>query len=203
VARIGKLRLDALRATHLDALYAAELERGLEPDSVRRLHRTLRAAFNQAVKQELLYSNPAMGATPPRARTEERPIPTPEDVATLLRGTASHRLGLLWALLATTGLRSGEAIGLRWQDVDLEKGQLTIWQTPERRTGKGICFKEPKTPKSRRTVLLLPGITARLTAHRQQQIDAARDASSFPPTLVITTEAGTAYDVSAINRRYH
>jgi integrase len=200
---IGRLRLEELRATHLDAMYAKELERGLTPESVRQLHRTLRAAFNQALKQELLYRNPTLGATQPRPAATEPEIMTPEQLSRFLGHTAGHRLGLLWALLATTGLRSGEAIGLRWQDIDVERGQLTIYQVNERRTGEGICFKDPKTAKSKRTVLLLPSITDRLRAARKWQIDDARESGRFPPALVFTTTVGTPMDVSAVNRQFH
>jgi integrase len=202
VPHIGKLRLEEVRAAHLDAMYAAELARDLSPDSVRQLHRTLRAAFNQALKQELIWRNPTLGATPPKG-TSECATPTPEDVAILLRGTADHRLGLLWALLATTGLRSGEAIGLRWQDIDFEAGHLTIYQSPERRTGQGIRFKEPKTARSKRTVLLLPDVLRRLAEARQKQIDAAKETDQFPPALIFTTTVGTPLDVSAVNRQFH
>src|SRR5260370_1069304 len=95
--------------------------------------------------------------------------------------TQSHAL---WLLFATTGLRLGEATGLRWRDVDLERGTARIQRALQRQHGVGLVFVEPKTELSRRTVYL-PAITiGALSVHRPPPAqDGARRAGDllFPP----------------------
>jgi len=76
-------------------------------------------------------------------------------VRRLFEATKGHRLHALWVLLATSGLRLGEARGLLWSDIDFAKGRLVVNRALERQTGTGYVFVEPKTARSRRTVYQL------------------------------------------------
>src|SRR5262249_59892686 len=75
----------------------------------------------------------------------------------LFEATAEHRLYPLWVLLATTGLRIGEALALSWGDVDLRRGRLSVRRALQRPRGRGLVFMEPKSDTSRRTVPLPAG----------------------------------------------
>jgi integrase len=140
VPNIGALTLQKVDAGTLNALYARLLEEGskhqrgggLSPRSVRYVHTILHRAFKDAVRWGRLARNPADAADPPRASAGKRPeIKTwnADELRRFLEHFADDRLYAAWHLLATTGMRRGEALGLRWEDVDLEAGRASIRQT--------------------------------------------------------------------------
>ncbi len=118
-----------------------------------------------------LGRNPADAADPPRASSSGRPESvtwTAEQLRTFLAGTRDNRHGTAYLVLATTGLRRGEALGLRWRDLDLDAGRAAIRQTviAVRHTP---MLGTPKTGKSRRTITLDKGTVAALREHRKAQ----------------------------------
>jgi integrase len=96
---------------------------------------------------------------------------TQEEVGRLFQASQGHRLHALWVLLATTGLRLGEALGLLWSDIDFTGSRLIVNRALQRQPGVGYVFVEPKTARSRRTVYLAPGTLAVLTEHRRRQVE--------------------------------
>jgi integrase len=120
----------------------------------------------------------------------------------LFEETRSSRLHALWVLLATTGLRLGEALGLTWPDVDVERGSLTVRRALQRlpkRLG-GVVLVEPKTDRSRRTVHLAPGTVAVLAEHRARQ---ANDRLAPRERFVFTGITGRPLDGSVVNHQFH
>jgi integrase len=109
----------------------------------------------------------------------------------LLRTAREHRLYALYAVALSIGLRRGEALGLRWSDVDLETGLLRVRQTLQRHSGE-LHFAPPKTRRSRRTVPLLPFMVAALHEHRDRQAEeCARAGDAWTDSgLVFTTSTG-------------
>lgn len=95
---------------------------------------------------------------------------TEEEVGRLFQASRDHRQHALWVLLATTGLRLGEALGLLWSDIDFAGGRLVVNRALQRQPGVGYVFVEPKTARSRRTVYLAPGALTALTEHRRRQV---------------------------------
>ena len=134
IPRIGNLRLQAVRPAIISKLYRDLLDHGgrregpLSPLTVDGIHRTLRKAFNDAVRvEQLLPSNPVVRATRPKARGKERAdLWTTEQLRTFLAGAAGHRIGAFYRLAAYTGARRGELLHLRWADVDLEASEVTF-----------------------------------------------------------------------------
>jgi integrase len=94
---------------------------------------------------------------------------TAEQVRAYLEHTADHRLHAAFVVLATTGMRRGECLGLRWSDIDLAAGRLSIVQTVIV-VNHDVRIGSPKTARGRRTVVLDPGTVAVLRKHRQQQL---------------------------------
>ena len=126
------------------------------PSTVQRLHAVIHRALKQALRWGLVPRNVSEAVDPPKAQRKEiRPL-TPEQVRTLLRTAQGDRLGALYALAITTGLRQGELFGLRWEDVDLEAGRLSVRQTLTTPKG-GRRLGPPKRSKSRRSVKLTTG----------------------------------------------
>lgn len=181
---LGDLRLAAVDAGTLNRLYAELLARGnkghgsggpLSPRTVQYVHTILHRAFKNAVKWGRLPVNPADAADPPKATAAPKAgIKTwePETVTKFLALSAGEgdRYEALWVLLATTGMRRGEALGLRWSDLALDAGQASIRQTVIA-VGHKVQFGTPKTAKGVRSVALDAGTVAKLRAHRARQLE--------------------------------
>jgi integrase len=178
VPRIGRKQLSNLTPLDLQALYADLAEDGLSARSIHHTHRCLHRAFVQAIRWGLLSRNPCDGVTAPKATRSEMRVLAPEQVNTFLAATREHPARALYALAVTTGMRQGELLGLRWQDVDLDAGRLAVRQALQRQRGNGLVFVEPKTPRSRRTIVLSRLAIAALREHRDRQAFARRTAGA-------------------------
>jgi integrase len=173
-------------------LYRDRLDAGLSPSTVQRVHAVLHRALKQALRWGLVPRNVSEAADPPKPQRKEiRPL-TPEQVRTLLRTAQGDRLGALYALAITTGLRQGELFGLRWEDLDLEAGRLSVRQTLTTPKG-GRRLGPPKRSKSRRSVKLTAGAVKALRAHRECQLEEREKLAELwqDHDFVFTTQVGT------------
>jgi integrase len=177
IPRLGSVQLRRIDAGMLNTLYAALLADGrkdyagggLSPRSVRYIHTIVHRALRDAVKWGRLARNPAEAADPPKAAGRPESITwTVDQLRSFLEGTRSNRYSAAYLLLATTGLRRGEALGLRWQDLDLDASRASIRQTVIviKHT---VMIGTPKTAKGRRTVTLDSGTVTALREHRKRQ----------------------------------
>ena len=133
---------------------------------VRNVHGMLHKALADAVRGGRLVRNAADAADQLRKSSPEMQVWTPEEMRRVLEHVRDDRLFAAWQLLATTGMRRGELLGLRWADVDLEPGSLAIRQV---RTAVNVETGTPKTHKGSRTVSLDPATVAAVRTHRRQQ----------------------------------
>ena len=179
VPALGSLQLARLSAQAINSFYARLLENGrlqgkgsLSPATVRRVHATLHRALKDAVRWQRLSVNPVDAADPPRGQCKQRELPAwdAERLAGFLSFVKDDRLFALWRLLAMTGCRRGEALGLTWHDLDVEASTLTI-----RRAlvplGATVIVSEPKTARGRRRIALDPATIEALKAHAARQAD--------------------------------
>jgi integrase len=165
--RIGDVPLQALTRQQVKACYA-ELASGLAPKSVHNVHLCLHKALGAAVEDGLLGSNPADRAHRLPTDRPELAVWTPQETAAFLRSVNGDRLYGLWRLLVATGMRRGEALGLRWADVDLAGGTVAI-RRQRVRGPDGIGWGSPKTQAGRRVIDVDPATVAALRAHRAAQ----------------------------------
>ena len=167
VPALGSIRLARLSPSDVERLTAAIQAKGLSARSAAISRTILRAALAVAVRDGLVGRNVAALARPPRAERREMRALTAGEVRSLLDATVDDRLGPLYALAVSTGMRQGELLGLRWEDVDLDAGQLTIRYALALDAKGGYSLRPPKTAKSRRTLALS---AIGLTALRRQKV---------------------------------
>lgn len=175
---IGSIRLDRLAPAAFEALYAfLWKEHGLSPRSLQLLHSILRQALGHAVKTGSLVRNPTDAVRPPRQRvgggTPKRKMRamTQAEAERFLDAAREDRLWSLWIVLLMGGIRPGEALGLLWEDVDLDSGRLHIRRSLTKRGIDGWKLVEPKTAKARRVVVLPAMATDALRVHRKRQAE--------------------------------
>jgi integrase len=131
---LGRVAIRRLRPAHLEALYEQLLQPGdgrrpLAPKSVLEIHLIIRRALADAVRKGLVARNVALVAHAPRLRSipkVEHQVWTPEQLHTFLRAAAGHRLFPAFWLAGATGMRRSELLGLRWNDIDLSRGIVSI-----------------------------------------------------------------------------
>lgn len=174
---LGAMPLSKLQPLHIQAYYTRALkegrldgrEGGLSPQTILHHHRLLHEALEQAVRWQLLNRNPADAVEPPRPERVEMHVLDPAGVSRLLVAAEGTRAYTAILLAVTTGLRRGELLGLRWEDVDLQRGVVSVQQTVQRSRSAGLHVKEPKTQRSRRLVTLPAMAVEALRKHRLEQ----------------------------------
>jgi len=201
VSRIGSLQIQELDGPKFNALYAELLRSGrrrggapgLSPTTVRRVHAILRRAFKDAVRWGLLEKNPVESCDPPRlARPDVMRTWTLDELKTFLRLAKRDDWYELWLLLAMTGMRRGEALGLRRTDVNPAARVLSIRQTLVL-VGHQPHFSEPKSARGRR-VVVLDSVTALALERRTN--------GSSPNDLVFRTEVGEPLHPASVSKRF-
>lgn len=187
---------------HVRNLYREKLDRGLSSSTVRKMHGVLQKALDQAVSDGLIPRNAAKGIRLPRGKKKViRPL-SPEEARTLLDAAHGDRLEALYVLAVSTGLREGEILALRWEDVDLEVVVLRVSWTLTREGGK-VSLGPPKTKNSRRTVSLTDGAVEALRAHLTRQLEEMERVGSLYRTggLVFANEVGGIVNPSNLRNR--
>ncbi|MGI9047856.1 MAG: site-specific integrase [Rubrobacteraceae bacterium] len=166
---IGRHKLKTLTPDHVQALYQRKLDEGLAPGTVRLIHSVLSRALDQAVKWGIVPQNVCKATIPPKADSEEiKPLDV-EQARKILKVAGGDRLEALYMLAVTAGLRIGELLALRWQDVDLEASGATLYVRRTKSTAKGgPVFTTPKNGKGRSIKLTRQAVEA-LKAHRATQ----------------------------------
>src|ERR671920_1174067 len=190
---LGRVGLKKLTPAHVRGLYSEKLDSGLAPATVRKIHSTLHKALSQAVSDGLIPRNAADVKAPRPAPEEMRPLSEGEACTFLDVARASgDRFEPLYVLAITTGLRRGELLGLRWEDVDLERGTLRVGRSLVREEGRHTVG-ETKTRRGRRQVNLTPRTVNALKAHRKRQLEERmRLAETYKDRgLVFSTSVGT------------
>lgn len=192
---LGAKRLGRLSARDVRQYLDRLRNRGVGARTVQYVHATLRAALEDAVREELLAKNVAkLVRVPTPPKSERHPLDVGE-VRTLLKSARDHRLHAMFVVFALLGLRRSEVLGLQWGDVDLDQDVLHVRRGLQRVEGE-LQLLPTKTARSRRSVPLPPMVARELRAHRERQ-DAEREAlgANWPDLgYVFTTPIGTPID---------
>jgi integrase len=169
VPGLGNVSLQKLTPEKIQALYTQKLAEGYAPKTVALIHTVLHRALENAVRWNLVSRNVAKLVTLPHVERHESRTLTVEQARRLLEVARGSYIETLLLLAVTTGMRRGELLALRWEDVDFENGVVSIRRTMNRITGYGPVETEPKTKSSRRMIVLPGRVLKALKVHREQQ----------------------------------
>lgn len=201
---LGRTALDRLEPAQIQRLLNERLKSGLSPKSVRYIRGTLRTALAHAVRWGYITRNPAAVIDGPRVEPYEAKAFTVFEAREFLRAIRGDRLQALYSVALTMGLRQGEALGLRWQDVDLRLGTLRVAKQLQRINGE-FQLVEPKTKRSRR-ILALPAVALRdlRDHHDRQQAERTQAEEGWNEVdLVFTRSDGGPIDGTVVSHQFH
>lgn len=167
---LGTVKLTKLTSRQVERWIDGRHDAGVSPNYLRGMLSVLRTALKYAVMMDLVARNVADPV--------EVPGPTPEPVGqawtvdetrAFLASERDRPDFALWVVAGNAQLRRGELLGLRWDDLDADRGVLTIRRQLRRTKGQGMVAAEPKTPKSRRVLPLAAPVLAILARHKERQ----------------------------------
>jgi integrase len=179
IPSLGHVFVQKLTPQHVQAFYAQKLKEGLKPRSISVIHGILHTALENAVKWSLVSRNVASLVSVPRAEVHEVHPLTSDEAHKLIEAARGHWFEPILILAVTTGMRRGELLGLRWDDVDLKRGMLHVRRTMNKYSGHdvyagyGVVENDPKTRTSRRRILL-PDVAINALKDQHVLQDAAR-----------------------------
>lgn len=209
--QLGDIPLQALTFDRIKAAYAELRECGgkkgrpLARSSVHSAHITLHAALEAAVARGYLKRNRADGAhSVGQVTVDLEQVWDSDELAAWLTYVrdSGERTYALWRLMAMTGMRRGEALGLHWRHIDLDAGTVTI-DGARSKGGGTVSRRAPKTPRGRRTIDIDPVTVAALRAWRKRQLEERMAAEQYEDTtLVFTLEDGRPLDPDGTSSRF-
>ncbi len=207
---LGRYKLQALTPLQIEKFYAALLDHGgrngegLAPKTVKNTHVVLRKALADAERLGLVARNAAAAARTPTATRPEMTTWTSDQLKAFSAAAEGSRMRHAFTLLALTGMRRGEALGLRWSDIDFDAFQIAIVQTVTAIEGK-VVMGRPKTAGSRRTVYVHDATIKALRQQRQLQAEerlAAGPAWAPDNDLVFRTQTGEPVNPDRFSRLF-
>jgi integrase len=201
---LGRIALAKLSPDEVQAFLNAKLANGLSPRRVQYLHAVLRRALVTAERWGMVSRNVAKLVDPPRVPRHEIAPLTPEQARQLIDAAADDRYQALYVTAVATGLRQGELLGLRWEDIDLEARRLNVRHSLAR-VNRKLVLLEPKTTRSRRMVVLPEIAVTALRAHRTRQRMERLVAGQrwVESGHVFATTLGTPIEAAAVTRAFH
>jgi integrase len=169
---LGHIQVQKLTPQQVQSFYARKEKEGLALGTIRTIHAVLHNALSHAVSINLVSRNVSDVVNPPRLVKHERHPLTIEQAQKLLQHVQGHSLEGLITVALATGMRRGELLGLRWQDIHFDTKSLQIQRTISRQRKKGIVESEPKTSRGRRNIILPPFAIEALKQHHTRQLEA-------------------------------
>ena len=206
VPDLGRIRIRQLTPQRVGRLLNSKLESGLSPRMVRHIRTTLITALETALKFGLVSRNVAKLVDPPRVPKREIFPFTVEEARRFLEVVKGDRLGNLFVIMLSLGLRLGEALGLTWDDIDFERSRLTVRHGLEKVTGQPFRLVETKSEGGYHTICL-PAVAIAALHHQRAAQERERElagsawkGSAWP--LVFTSTVGTPLFHRNVHRRF-
>lgn len=203
IPTLGPKKVASILPGDIDRLMSEKMDSGLSVSTVRRIRSVLAQALDQGVRWGSVTRNVASLTRPPKATRKEGRTLTPEQARHLLDTLKGHRSETLYALMLSTGLRRGEALGLKWDDFNPKEGTVSIRRQLTRENGS-LATKDTKTARSRRSINLPTRVVEDLKAHKVRQ---ARERLELGPAwqdtgYIFTSSVGTPLDPRNLNREF-
>jgi integrase len=189
IAHIGDARLSNLSPDDVRELYRRQLRDGLSPATIGTLRTLLKRAMRDAVRAKYIRTNPLDGVTPPKQARKEKEILSPDELRLLLDNVRGSKHEGVFYLCSLVGLRIGECLALRYEDIDLDRGAVRI----ERTLHEGKCYPT-KTPSSHRLLTLPQMAQESLRRHCERQPN--------PTGFVFATSTGRPISATSFYERY-
>ena len=193
----GHHRLRDLHPIQIERYLSQRKAAGVGDRTCQLIYSTMFTALRAAVRKGLIGRNPMEAVEKPRVRNpKQKVVLEPEQIQRLLIAAQGERLEFLYHLAVVTGLREGEIFGLKWEDVDLEKGRLKVQRQAQRVPKQGMVFSAPKTQSGIRVVSLGSTTIEKLRQHRSRQKEEKKELGDkwHENELVFTTVIGTTLD---------
>ena len=165
------IEISKLQPFHIQDIENHLLEAGRSPRTVQHVHRVIHQALAHAMKWGLVWRNVAAVVKPPKTSNPNIRVPEQNEVLSVLVAAKETPYYAALRYMAFTGCRRGECLGLRWDDIDLDRRLASVVQTIQRINGKGIVIQPPKSGKGRRAIALDSGTVEILRLHRVQQLE--------------------------------
>lgn len=202
VPALGGVIAQKLTVDQVQAFYTAKLRDGASPRTVQLCHLRLSQALRQGVRWNLLPRNVCDFAKPPRVEYQRGDVWSVDEGRTFLETADRDGLHPFWLLALKTGMRRGELLGLRWRDLDLDRGMAHVRQSVIVFDGKP-CIQTPKTAAAQRAVKLSPDVVAALRTHRKAWLARRVAAAEWRDSdLIFCTRTGGPVNPNNIARAY-
>lgn len=204
VPKLGKKRLITLSVSDVRQFVAVLEASGMSVRSVQQVHSVLRNALQHALRDEFVLRNVAQLVQVKTPKYEVGRGLSIEQARALLKATKADRFHALYVLAVYLGLRRGELLALRWSDIDLDEGALTVRHTLQR-VGGELIFKAPKTRSSHRTIPLPAPCSDALKSHAAKQAAERLKAGTqwVDDDMVFGTRIGTPMEPDNISRSWY
>jgi len=201
---LGHVLLSKLNATDVQRLEAGLLASGLSANTVRHVHIALSKALKDAMRSGIIHQNVCQAVEAPSPGVYEVTVPDADAIRQILAQADGGPYGAILRFMAFTGVRRGEGVGLSWENVDLERGVVSIVCTAQRLQGKGIVLQPPKSTAGRIGIAIDSGTVDMLRAHRGKQLLLALEiGGSFQDIgLVFPGPLGGLLDPSVVTRNF-
>lgn len=200
---IGHKKLNALQPADIQRVYADLHKRGLGAQTIKHAHATLRKALNQAVKWQMLTQNPALHVETPKVERKERRVLSPDEAKAFIDVCRHQPNGLVLEFALLTGMRPEEFLAVKWEDLDFAAKTVKVRRALVRHKGRW-SFLEPKTSRSRRTIVVPESLVHRLVIHKEKQTFQRLKAQNLweDNNLVFCGVFGTPLSIPNLTYRY-
>jgi integrase len=201
---LGKMRLQEIRPVHIKQLYMLKKNEGRGDRTVQMIHTTLHNVLKHAVREGILGRNPVEAVERPKVEQAEMLTLNEEQARQFLITATGSMFEAVYYLALTTGMREGELLGLKWSDLDWNKGVLFVQRQLQQIEGQGYVLVPPKTKAGRRHIKVGLGTLKQLEAHRERQaLERAAAGERWQENdLIFPTTIGTLLDYKRVTSEF-